>query len=84
MLQQDITSQLTDYILNELASRAPESRPGADFPIIEAGLVDSLGLFKLISFIEEKYAVKIAPDEILFENFATIGAITALIQSKLK
>lgn len=80
---QEIAQLLTNHIMTEVASAPPASAPTPDFPIIEAGLVDSLGLFKLIAFIEEEFQVKIASEDILFENFATINAITSLIQAKL-
>jgi acyl carrier protein len=79
----EIARSLTNYIVTEVASRPPEKALAADFPIIEGGLVDSLGLFKLVSFIEDEFKVKIAPEEILFENFATVGVITNLIRGKL-
>jgi len=83
-MSNDITEQLTDYILKEVAGSPPAggARPGPDFPIIEKGLVDSLGLFKIIAFLEDRFQVSVAPEEILFENFATIGAITQLVNSK--
>jgi acyl carrier protein len=77
----ELIAALTEYIVNEVASSPPEAPVTPDFPIIEGGLVDSLGLFKLISFIEERYPVKIQPDEILFENFATINDIVRLIEA---
>ena len=61
---------------------APAAPPAPDFPIIEGGLVDSLGLFKVIAFIEEKFGVAIPPEEIVLENFATIGAIATLVAAR--
>ena len=71
---------LTDYIVSEVALRVPESPPAPDSPIIASGLVDSLGLFKLIAFIEEHFGVEIAPEDIVLENFVNIGAIAALVE----
>jgi len=71
---------LTEYIVSEVALRPPESAPGPDFPIVESGLVDSLGLFKVIAFIEDRLGVEIAPEDIVLENFVNIGAIAALVQ----
>ena len=80
--KEKLCSELAAYIVDEVASRRPEAPLTLDFAIIEGGLVDSLGLFKLVSFVEEHYSVQIAPDEILFENFASIGDIIRLIESK--
>ena len=77
-----MVTELTEFIVKEVASRAPEEPVAPDYPIIEGGLVDSLGLFKVISFIEERYPVRIPPEEILFENFATINDIVRLIEAR--
>lgn len=79
----EVIAALTEFIVTEVASSPPDVPVTPDFPIIEGGLVDSLGLFKLISFIEERYPVRIAPEEILFENFATVGDIVRLIEAQL-
>ena len=65
-----------------MAPTRPAKPPAPDDPIVEAGLVDSLGLFKVIAFIEDEFGVKIAPEEILMENFATVNAIVRLIRAK--
>ena len=77
-----VVTELTEYIVKEVASRPPVEPVTPDYPIIEGGLVDSLGLFKVIAFIEERYPVRIPPEEILFENFATINDIVRLIEAR--
>ena len=54
-----------------------------DTDIIGEGLVDSLGIFKLIAFVEETFKVSIEPDEVLVENFQTPRALRNLIVKKL-
>jgi len=80
MTDDEISRLLAEYIVKEIAATPPAQAPGPDVPIIEQGLVDSLGLFKLIAFIEERLGVKIAPEEIVLENFATLRAIVGLIR----
>ena len=82
MTNDEIARQIAQYIMDEVAATRPAAPPAPDFPIIESGLVDSLGLFKLIAFIEEQLHVKIAPEDIVLENFATIGSIVALVQKR--
>jgi acyl carrier protein len=79
---QDIVRSLTDFIVNEVAPTRPAEAPGPEDPIVESGLVDSLGLFKVIGYIEDEFRVKVAPEEILLENFATVGAICRLVRAK--
>ncbi|MBW2661977.1 MAG: acyl carrier protein [Deltaproteobacteria bacterium] len=63
----------------------PELASGRDTinheePLIEGGLIDSMGILKLIAFLEEEYKVTFEDEDITAENFATINAIAALVQ----
>jgi len=80
--EKEIIRLLTEFIVNEVAPARPARAPAPNDPIVESGLVDSLGLFKVIGFVEDEFSVKVAPEEILMENFATVNAITRLIRAK--
>ncbi|HEX7270687.1 MAG TPA: acyl carrier protein [Casimicrobiaceae bacterium] len=55
-----------------------------DTDIVGQGLVDSVGIFKLITFVEEKFGITIEPNEVLLENFKTLQALRNLIVRKLE
>lgn len=80
---QELTQRITQYIMTDVAAAPPEAPPAPDFLLIEGGLLDSLGLFKVIAFVEEQFDVRIAPEEIVFENFSTINAIVNLVRGKM-
>lgn len=82
MQDQELVKQLSDYIMNELATGSPAGPLTPDSQLVEDGFVDSLGLFKLVAYMEDKLNVTLEPEEIVFENFATINTIVGLIQSK--
>jgi len=50
--------------------------------LIEGGIIDSLGIMKLLSFIEQTFQIQISNDELVPENFETIERICALITDK--
>ncbi len=50
--------------------------------LLEEEIVDSLGIFTLISFIEEKFGVSIDPTDINLDNFQTVDTITALVEGR--
>jgi acyl carrier protein len=54
-----------------------------DESLIENGVVDSLGVFKLVAFLEESFSVQIPDGEIVYENFATIDQIERFVSDKL-
>jgi acyl carrier protein len=55
---------------------------GADDSLIEVGIIDSTGVLELIGFIEERYEVVIADEEVLPENLDSIASITRFVGEK--
>ncbi len=81
LTESQITDSLTNYLQQEL--NQTQVALTLNTALIEAGLIDSLSIFKLILFMEEQFAIKIQPEDITVENFETISALTALLKSKL-
>jgi len=59
-----------------------DSKLAADDSLLEAGIVDSTGILELINHIEERYAVKVADDELVPENLDSIASIAAFLGRK--
>lgn len=74
---------ISEYIETELLSGQGEIQLTADEDILTTGLIDSLGIMKLIAFLEEKFEVAIPPEDMTIENFLTVEVIEQYIQ-KLK
>jgi acyl carrier protein len=82
MTQSSIIEILSHHIQSELASGRSPTALAPDFPLIQSGLIDSLSLFTLITFIEERFQIRIQPDEIVLENFVTLAAIEQFVRGK--
>ena len=54
-----------------------------DDPLLEAGLVDSLGVLDLVNFIEKEFGVQLADEELVPERFRTLRSVGQLVESKL-
>jgi len=74
---------LRDFVVNELHWDENGEPLTPDYPLIENHVVDSLGLLILLTFIEERFDVQIDDEELIPENFDTIGAIARLIERKM-
>ena len=51
--------------------------------LTENGVIDSLGIFQLVSFLESTYGVRVGDEEIVLENFESIDRIDQFLQGKL-
>lgn len=51
--------------------------------LIGAGVIDSTGVLELIGFLEERYAIQIADEEVLPENLDSIESIGRFVAGKV-
>ncbi len=77
----DIEQKIKNYILREFLP--DELLLDSDLPLIQQGIVDSLGILQLVSFIEEEFNIKIAPEDVVLKNFAMVNEIKKLVMAKL-
>ena len=77
-----ITESLSRYLSLEL--NVSQSTLTTESPLIDAGLIDSLSIFRLIVFVEQEFDISVVDEDITLENFETLKAIARLIQAKKK
>ena len=53
-----------------------------DVSLMGEGIMDSTGVLELILFVEETFAISVADDEILPENFDSVARIAAYVERK--
>lgn len=53
-----------------------------DDALFDSGILDSLALIKLLTFIEEQFSVSIDMSDITMDKFATLNDIVATINEK--
>jgi acyl carrier protein len=78
-MSKNMSDPLTEYI----RAHAPHlaSEVAEDTPLLEQGLLDSLGLMKLVAFLEHRYQLVVPEEEITPDNFRSLAAIRKLIDS---
>lgn len=81
--ESEVEEILKSQVLKEFMYDKPEVILDNDSLLIEEEIIDSLGIFVLISLMEEQFNIKINPDEVMLDNFETIDTIKSLVMSKL-
>ena len=74
-------AKLQEYIEKTFVREKGKRVATAD-SLLDSGLVDSTGVFELVSFIEAEFGIKIEDEEILPEHFETIDMLAAFIGRK--
>lgn len=73
---------LGSFILDELA----KGRKGSISPrddLLGEGIIDSLGILQLVAFIEERFNLAIADEDVVIENFQSVEALSTYVDNHL-
>ena len=76
-----VRTKLKQFITEELA-RDVGDIDVEKASLVDVGVIDSLGIMKLVEFLESEFDVVIEDDDLLPENFETLDAIQQLTESK--
>jgi acyl carrier protein len=80
----EISKRLEKFLLTELAPDFDKKSIKMDEDILELGIIDSLGIMKLISFMEDTYGIEVTEEEIVPENFQSLNIMVQFIEQKRK
>lgn len=81
-MDRDARAAIRDFVLDRLAPTSGRTDIADDDNLIENGVIDSLGIFQLVAFLEERFGVTIGDEEITPENFGSVTAIERLVASR--
>lgn len=77
-----VTERLREFIVENFLYTRREAEVGVDESLIQEGLIDSMGVIELITFVEDEFGIKIGDDDVTEENLGTIAALTRYILTK--
>ena len=72
---------INDYISRELVQDATQLPLGNATPLLETGILDSLGLLRLVVFIQERFGIVVDDLDLVPEHFASVDTICAYLRS---
>jgi acyl carrier protein len=78
----NVSQALEEFIIRDLMVADGDVSLSADASLIESGIVDSLGILRLVAFIEENFSVVVDDIDVVPENFDTINAMNSLVERK--
>ncbi|PYK39707.1 MAG: hypothetical protein DME49_03265 [Verrucomicrobia bacterium] len=78
----DVKEQTRAFILEYAAGRGVTELKD-DEPLLNSNIIDSLGSFRLIAFLEETFPLTIEDTDMVPENFQTLNDIESFVAGKL-
>jgi acyl carrier protein len=75
-----LKQELIEFIQANLFDEAPKTPVAEGEHLIDRGIIDSMGLMKIMLFIEERTGIRIPDDEVLPENFQSVSSIEQTVE----
>jgi acyl carrier protein len=75
------TTKIRDLVTRNTQWAGSPEELTDELSLIDGQVIDSLDLLKLISALEEEFDVQIPDEDLLPENFSSIGQIAAYVHS---
>jgi acyl carrier protein len=77
----DVKDKVRAFVLEYAAGRITEVTD--DENLLQTNIIDSLGSFRMIAFLEETFLFTIEDTDMVPENFQTLNAVEIFIAGKL-
>lgn len=78
----EVQTSVKEFIEKEFLARRDTKEVSEEDSLLDSGLIDSTGIFEIVSFLETQFRIEVPDEEIVPENFETINDIVAFVTSK--
>jgi len=79
-----ISENIEKVLLTEIAVGLEKKSLDPDEDLLEQSIIDSLGLMKLIDFMEKTFGIKILDEQIVPENFQSLNSMVKLVEQQMQ
>jgi len=74
---------IAEQIKKFLAQQFPATKNvGNEEPLLKNGLIDSLGILEVVTFLEKTFGFTITDEELLPENFESVRCLCVFVEQK--
>ena len=78
----DIEQQIGQFLIDNRKWSGSANALTADYPLIENEVLDSMGIFETVTYIQDQFGITVEDDDLVPENFETIASIARLVSKR--
>ena len=79
-----ILEDIERFLLAEIAGDLGKQSLDPDEDLLEQRIIDSMGILKLVVFLEKTNGIKIMDEDVVPENFQSLNSMVKLVENKIK
>ncbi len=76
----EFKARLIKFIMTEVNPDRNLEGLGDDEPLLDSAIIDSLGVLKIMAFMDEEFGIDLSAEQIKLENFKDITSICGLVE----
>jgi len=77
-----VRGRVRQFLVENFLYMRPDFVLGADDRLLERGVVDSMGVAEMVTFIEDEFDIKTSDDDITEANLGSLTAIGRFVTQK--
>jgi non-ribosomal peptide synthetase component F/acyl carrier protein len=81
---QQIEQEVREFVIDSFLLEESDGHISDDDSFIEQGLVNSLDILSLVTFVQKKYSISVQEEELITDNWDSVQRIAKFIRTKLK
>jgi acyl carrier protein len=78
----EVEQRVRQYLVGNHRFHGTPEALSSDYRLIERGVLDSMGIFEVVSFLENHYGIQIEDQDLVPQNFESLKAISKLVTKK--
>jgi acyl carrier protein len=78
-----ILEELKKFVLTVIAADLGRDSIDPDEDLLEQGIIDSLGVMTLTTFMEDTFGIQVSDEDIVPENFQSLNVLAAFVEQKM-
>ncbi len=79
----NIEQTISNFVIENFIFEENPNQLDNNQSFLESGIIDSTGMLELVSFIEEKYDIKIEDEELIPDNLDSVNNVSQFINKKI-
>lgn len=80
----EFKARLKEFIMTEVNPDRNLQGLDDEEPLVTSGIIDSLGVLKIMAFMDEEFGIDLSSQQINLENFKNIASICGLVGESKK
>jgi len=82
MRQQEVLNRVREFVRQNFLYASPDAQLADSDQLLEAGVVDSMGVIEMLEFIQHEFGVTVPDEDVTEANLGSMSAIAAYVVAR--